>query len=158
MIIKPCERDFMNEVIEESVTYLSRETITSLDTLRPGDDVALHLVEFFRRHIVMNSGFLFLYQPVAILSDAEAKAMRISNKKYLGDFKSGLSKELWKLVRRDCIRPEIPLGDLTVLVVALFDGLCLQIVHDPAMIDDEDLWQSAKECLRPLFGLEQAAG
>lgn len=143
------KEEMMVETMQANVAYASQLYSEAFDKIQPGEDVAAVIVNQFRALIKNNPDFFNIFLECWPLLMHTSEEMRLMNRSLFEDFKKSIRDELWKLVRRECITPDIPLDDLTSITVALFDGLGFQIHANPAMAENEDLWKSIKECLRP---------
>lgn len=68
-----------------------------------------------------------------------------------GDFRKAVHKGLVSLAARRIIQPQLPLEGLAALIVGLIDGLGLQMVSEPHLIEEGALWSTAEEGLKILL-------
>jgi len=60
-----------------------------------------------------------------------------------GDFRNAIHQGLMDLNARNIIQPSLPLNGLAALIAGIIDGLGLQMVSEPQLIEDRTLWQVA---------------
>jgi len=126
-----------------------RALVDALWAIGPGRDAASGMVESFLEQATCNPRFLGIYTPGAARSYGRGQAALVAMPV---SCKADLSRALWTLVRKGSICPQVPLDDLASLIMALFDGSGMRLAHEPMVLDDQDLWRSVVESLRPLLG------
>ncbi|OIO91681.1 MAG: hypothetical protein AUK03_10800 [Anaerolineae bacterium CG2_30_64_16] len=73
-------------------------------------------------------------------------------------FQGALPEGLADAVARGVIAPAIPLDGLAALLLAITDGLGLQLVTHPELAADEAIWQATEMAVRALLGAEATPG
>jgi AcrR family transcriptional regulator len=59
-----------------------------------------------------------------------------------GGFRGAFQKGLETLVEKGLINPVLPLSGLAALITGILDGMALQFVTVPQVIDDDEVWET----------------
>ncbi len=66
-------------------------------------------------------------------------------------FREAMAEGLGGLVEQGILAPSLPVGGVAAVLTALIDGLGLQLVTEPELIDDEAIWQATQQTIRLLL-------
>ena len=76
---------------------------------------------------------------------------------YYDDFRNAVENGLAYAAGRGIVAPALPVNGLAAVVTSIIDGFGLQLVTEPALLHDDDIWVTAERCIRLLLGEESAA-
>jgi AcrR family transcriptional regulator len=66
-------------------------------------------------------------------------------------FREAMGAGLQELADRGIIAPSLPVAGLAAVVTALVDGLGLQLITEPELIDDPAIWQTTEQAIHRLL-------
>jgi AcrR family transcriptional regulator len=69
-------------------------------------------------------------------------------------FREAMATGLAELAARAVIAPAVPIDGLAAVVTAVVDGLGLQLITEPELIDDPAIWQATERILLQMMGGE----
>jgi AcrR family transcriptional regulator len=68
-----------------------------------------------------------------------------------GSFRETLHDGLKRLAEHELISPVLPLGGLAALLTGILDGMAFQLMTDPDLIDDDEIWESTRNTVALLL-------
>jgi AcrR family transcriptional regulator len=69
-------------------------------------------------------------------------------------FREAMAEGLSGLVEQGILAPSLPIEGVAAVLTALIDGLGLQLVTEPELIDDPAIWQATEQTIRLALGGE----
>jgi AcrR family transcriptional regulator len=72
-------------------------------------------------------------------------------REHYDDFRSTVGDGLASAVRRGIITPRVPLPGLAAVITGIIDGYGLQVVTEPALAQDNVIWEAAAQTIRGLL-------
>ena len=144
------KEDMLSRVLEANMemSIVLSQNLFSQSTC--AEDLANGFIESLRGVVKEDPAFFQLFfEGWAVarqspLIDKRLKAM-------YGPFRQALYEGLADASRRGIITPSLPLKGLAALITGIMDGMGLQLVTEPDLADDENVWAAAKEGLRKLL-------
>jgi len=152
------KEEMLVAAMHESVAFMLDLHGQSFARMQPGDDVALTITRDFRRLVGDSSEYFNIFLECWPLTRHTTPEMRDAGQDMFDQVIVTIRRELEKLEERGVIRPSMPLGPLTVAIVALFDGLGFQAESRPAMLDDDELWTTVADAIRPWLHADKNGG
>lgn len=143
---------------EEMVARVARQTVEDSARLaesifgqcRPGDDLAAVLVGGFRQMVQASPDFYnVFFESWAVARQSEMVYRELGT--LYQEFRLAILRGLEDVVTRGVISPAIPLAGLAAVLTSLFDGLGLQLMTEPELMADHELWKATEAGVRALL-------
>ncbi|MBC8496818.1 MAG: TetR/AcrR family transcriptional regulator [Anaerolineales bacterium] len=114
------------------------------------DDLAAGLANGLRAVLEMDPiYFNLVFECWAVARQSPLVAQELDD--IFRQFREAMRDGLAQAVARDVITPAIPLDKLAALLLAVIDGLGLQLVTHPEMVDDEVTWEALEMAVHSLL-------
>jgi AcrR family transcriptional regulator len=115
------------------------------------EDLSDGFIEALRNIVKEDPAFFHLFfEGWAVARQSELIDQRL--KAIYGLFRRTVYQGLREASRAGIIRPSLALKGLAALITGIMDGMGLQLVTEPDLADDEEVWDTAKNGLRKLLG------
>ena len=143
---------------EEMLALVVRETVASSVELahlvfsesQSADELAAKLAVALRQFLRNDPHFYNLFFESLAIARQSASIHQELQSLY-ARFRLAVREELDQAQARKIIAPHIPAKDLALLLTGLIDGLGLQLMHEPDLLDDAGLWKSIEEGIGQLL-------
>jgi AcrR family transcriptional regulator len=114
-------------------------------------DLSNSFIEALRHVVKEDPAFFHLFfEGWAVARQSQLIDQRL--KSIYGLFRQTVYQGLIEASRQGVIRPSLSLKGLAALITGIMDGMGLQLVTEPDLADNEEVWDMAKEGLRNLLG------
>ncbi|MFH1981977.1 MAG: TetR/AcrR family transcriptional regulator [Pseudomonadota bacterium] len=145
------KEDMLVRVIQENMDVSVRmigDIFQRADTV---DHIADGLTAALRSVLTADPDFFNLFfeaWSVARLSPAVDARLR----EHYDDFRSAVRAGLETALQRGIISPALSLVGMAALLTGIIDGYGLQMVTEPRLIDEAEIWDAAGQAIRMLLG------
>jgi AcrR family transcriptional regulator len=144
-----------DEILSQVIKNYTKSGTTEINeffsqNLTP-EDYAAGITAWFK-DIIINDSYLFLsiYEGVTLSRHSRVLNSEIADS-YI-QWKQAMEIGLKQAQEKQNITPKIPVKELAALISALIDGMGLQFLADPEMVNDDLIMESLKICIADLLG------
>lgn len=144
------KEDMLVKVIQDVVElslYLAEATFKKCNSASELADVS---ILGLRRLVAHDPDFYPAFiQGVLVARQSRAVDEKIQN--LFEGFRQSLEAGFKEAIKRGIISPSISPYGLAAALTGLIDGVGLQMVADPSLIDDEEIWESVRKSALAMF-------
>lgn len=145
------KEDMLVRVIQDNMDVSVRMVGDIFHRAETVDHIAHGLTAALRSVLTADPDFFNLFfeaWSVARLSPAVDTRLR----EHYDDFRSAVRAGLESALQRGIINPSVSLSGLAALITGLIDGYGLQMVTEPRLIDQSEIWDAAAQAIGQLLG------
>ncbi len=140
------KEDMLGRVIEENLEMSVLLVMNLFEHTRSADELAEGLTTALRDVLREDPDFFNLF--------FEAWSAARSNqgvyerlKRLYSRFRDAMEEGLEEARRRGTVQPTLPSDGLAAVITGLFDGIGLQMVTEPRLIDNEHIWETTRQVI-----------